>query len=537
MGGKEGPKSGDTGKPIFSRDPIENESPQVLQPFVRRNAIENRSPQGPHELVVMTVRLEISMPPVIRLGTRIALEVQISLQPNTPRPQGTEEVKLSIFSPGFRLLSGHVRHVRLSLKKEKSIRERFEMEAQEEGRHKIRVSVFVGGTWEGSRTIESEVAKNAETKQATSVDSTIQIGTAEKGEVTLEVFYEGAQRAYGYELNSATFKVDRVLSKPLLRSPEEIIDVFVKQLSLHARNQGSSSSQAIAAKWLRNIGIKLWQDFIPEELAQQFWKHRSEIERLTILSDVAGHMIPWEAMYPITRTGDKAGFLIDQVTVVRKSYDSSSRSTEPFHFSETCFVVPEEDDPPTAKQEVKAIESLLSGKKFEVGNVSDLLRVLEEEKFNLLHFACHNLLGGKDYPGPYILLGEGRFEPVFLGDCTGKYKQQSPLIFMNVCRSDGGSPGYTSIINWADSFLRTGAGAFIGTLWEVRDETAALFAERFYCELVSGKSLGEAMHLARAAFRGKPDDPTWLAYTLYGDPKATLSGESTPSKLCAQSEN
>jgi len=484
------------------------------------------------------------MPAVIRLGVQIALEVQISLLPNTSRPPGTEEVKLSIFSPGFRLLSGHVRHVSLSLTKEQT-RERFDMEAQEEGRHKIRVSVFVGGTWEGSTTVESQVDANAETEQAKPVDSNIQIGTPEEGEVTLEVFYDGAQRAYGYELSSATFREDRVLSKPLLRSPEEIIDVFVKRLSFHARNQDSSSSQAIAAQWLRGLGISLWHQFIPEELAQQFWEYRSDIKRSTILSDVTGHMIPWEAMYPIPKTGvellketgDQAGYLIDQVTVVRKSYDSSPRSTEPFHFSETCFVVPEEDDPPTAKQEVKALKTILGGKKSEVGNVSDLLGVLEKAKFNLLHFACHNLLGGNDYPGPYILLGEDRFEPDFLGTFTGKYKQSPPFVFMNVCRSDGGSPGYTSIINWADSFLRTGAGAFIGTLWEVRDETATLFAEHFYQALVSGASLGEAMKLARDAIRDKLDDPTWLAYTLYGDPKATLSRESTPSMHNAQSEN
>jgi hypothetical protein len=59
---------------------------------------------------VMTVRLVILVPTVIRLYAQITLEVQIPLQPNTPLPPGTEEVDLSIFSPGFRLLSEHVRH-------------------------------------------------------------------------------------------------------------------------------------------------------------------------------------------------------------------------------------------------------------------------------------------------------------------------------------------------------------------------------------------------------------------------------------------
>jgi len=192
---------------------------------------------GPRQLEVMIVRLEISMPAVIRLRAQITLEVQISLPPNTPRPPGTEEVKLSIFSPGFRLLSAHVRDVSLSLTKEQSIRERFEMEAQEEGKHKIRVSVFVGGTLADSTTFEAQVDANAETGQASFVGSNIPIGTAKKGEVTLAVFYDGAQRAYVYELNSATIKGYRVRSKPLLRSPEEIIDVFVNRLNSRAQSR------------------------------------------------------------------------------------------------------------------------------------------------------------------------------------------------------------------------------------------------------------------------------------------------------------
>ena len=239
-------------------------------------------------------------------------------------------------------------------------------------------------------------------------------------------------------------------------------------------------------------------------------------------------------MYPISTTGDKAGYLVDQVTVVRQSYAFRYQTAEPFHFSEACFVVSDEDSPPGAMEEVNMLKSILAGKKSEVGEIAALLDVLNGAKFNLLHFACHNVIRRDGYPGPYILLGGDRFETDFLANFIGKYKQ-SPLIFMNVCRSDGGSPSYTRIINWADSFLQTGARAFIGTLWEVRDETASLFAEHFYQALISGAPLGEAMKLARTAVRDRLGDPTWLAYTLYGDPKATVSKESIPGVQTAQS--
>src|SRR5205085_881680 len=83
--------------------------------------------------MVMTIRLVVTMPSIIRLGTRVALEVQFALPPDTPLPPGSGEVKLSIFTPGFRLLSGHVRRVNVSLIGGQSA-QRFDMEAHEEGK-------------------------------------------------------------------------------------------------------------------------------------------------------------------------------------------------------------------------------------------------------------------------------------------------------------------------------------------------------------------------------------------------------------------
>jgi len=94
---------------------------------------------------------------------------------------------------------------------------------------------------------------------------------------------------------------------------------------------------------------------------------------------------------------------------------------------------------------------------------------------------------------------------------------------MNACRSDGIAANYTWLAGWAKSFLTAGAGAFIGSLWEVRDSSASLFAEEFYRVLVSGAPLGDAMKQARTAIQNEPGDPTWLAYTLYGNPAAILS--------------
>ena len=70
---------------------------------------------------------------------------------------------------------------------------------------------------------------------------------------------------------------------------------------------------------------------------------------------------------------------------------------------------------------------------------------------------------------------------------------------------------------------RSVAGAFIGSLWEVVDTSASTYAQEFYRAALVGHTLGESARQARDAIRDNPGDPTWLAYTLYGDPAATTS--------------
>jgi CHAT domain-containing protein len=69
--------------------------------------------------------------------------------------------------------------------------------------------------------------------------------------------------------------------------------------------------------------------------------------------------------------------------------------------------------------------------------------------------------------------------------------------------------------------VRAGAGAFIGTLWAVRSASARTFAEAFYDEFVTrGSPLGAASQRARTVIAEDMGDPTWLAYTVYGNPAA-----------------
>ena len=84
-------------------------------------------------------------------------------------------------------------------------------------------------------------------------------------------------------------------------------------------------------------------------------------------------------------------------------------------------------------------------------------------------------------------------------------------------------PTYNRLDGWASKFLEAGAAAFIGSLWAVSDGASREFAEELYRRLKDGLTLGDAVMKARQAAAKTPDDPTWLAYTVYGDPRATIS--------------
>jgi hypothetical protein len=71
--------------------------------------------------------------------------------------------------------------------------------------------------------------------------------------------------------------------------------------------------------------------------------------------------------------------------------------------------------------------------------------------------------------------------------------------------------------------VQLGCGGYVGSLWPVTDRAALAFARAFYAGLSAGQPIGEVVARARAEVRQQyPQDPTWLAYTCFADPMATI---------------
>lgn len=76
---------------------------------------------------------------------------------------------------------------------------------------------------------------------------------------------------------------------------------------------------------------------------------------------------------------------------------------------------------------------------------------------------------------------------------------------------------------FAQAFIEAGAGLFVGSSWSVGDTPAFAFMNEFYAQFVDArKPLATAAAAARKKAR-EDGDATWLAYVVYGHPRAVVN--------------
>ena len=464
------------------------------------------------------------MPEQVKLGADISLQVCIALQtgtepsaklrPFTVPPQGMQ-VKLVLYCPGFAATDGNVRSLKVPAAAD-SDWTYFELRALREGTTDVEVTAYDGAAYLGSLRIPTQIHAELTTGVPVECSDSVAERSPESGEATLTVYYQPNEKLYRFTLRSEFFETGEIpLPAP---DPSGQFEKLIKLMNAQAQNK-TGLSDTEARRRLRSLGENIWKEMIPAELKTSFWELDGKISRLNILS--AGDQVPWEMMYPYRTDGGSAaanrGFLSEQLVVTRWLFGPSPRNL--VRLFEPYFVVPG-DAPPRANTELEALRSKL-GRGERIADLTPLFNLIDKGEFGLLHFAAHNVQA--DYlTASFVKFGDKHFEVTDLPpSLQNRYREKAPLIFMNTCRSGGLALNYTQLTGWATAFVTAGAGAFVGSLWEVRDTSAKEFAESFYGSLLVGKSLGEAMKEGRQAVAKQGDgDPTWLAYTLYGDPNA-----------------
>lgn len=463
------------------------------------------------------VRLGEGVSLLVRLGLEPGARLEAPLRPLAVPENGLDVVLLLVDSPGFTLRSPERQVVRVVPRQDSSW-SGFELLAAREGVHTLQVEAFVGGVGLGGLAVQASVDPTTRTGPSTEWSSPAAIAQAGSGEISLLLSYDLDRQVYRYRLvDSSGYYAEEAASDRLLQPPGEAIEQLAAQLNTLARGQAPWDA-ATTRDWLKGQGIALWNSFVPQALQREFWQRRDRITQMTIVSQ--GDPVPWELLYPFA-PGQDAGFLIDQFPVARRRY--GPRPPGRLRLEAADLVLSGVGSLAAAPAEIAALDQLLRGRGLVPRHITDLpslLQTFERGDVGLLHFSCHNAFARAAPNASRILLGSQPFEPVFLEAHAGRFA--APLVFLNACRTDGQAPLYTTVEGWASHFLRAGAGAFIGSLWEVADTSASIYAQEFYRAALAGQTLGEAARQARDVIRSMPGDPTWLAYTLYGDPAAIV---------------
>jgi hypothetical protein len=311
------------------------------------------------------------------------------------------------------------------------------------------------------------------------------------------------------------------LTRRLAGDPTKVVKALVDELRAMAAGKSPFTTSALVRNRIKNLGAHLWADAVPDAVRQQFWAHADRIRLFTVASDM--DTVPWELLYPVDGGNDN-GFLVEQFPVVRRVYGQGR--VRRLALGSAAYIVPKRS-PSNAMDEVRAIQARLGAGVRDRGIFGqlDLLIALLDDSPNVLHFACHNQF--IDRRGSKIMLEGGPLRPSDLAVAiqTRQLAAASPLVFFNACRTAAEIPGLMQMTGWAEAFMGAGAGAFLGSLWPVRSSSARAFADAFYGALVTrGAPLGAASLHARRAIAEDDGDPTWLAYTVYGNPSATIQG-------------
>lgn len=320
--------------------------------------------------------------------------------------------------------------------------------------------------------------------------------------------------------------------------------------ALRPRGDAGASSRANVVQHARSVGGFLYDFVLPDDVQAELIGGALFVD---LGLDERLLEYPWELMY------DGEDFLCCKhalgrfVNVTRPHIPPASRPTRPAagELSVLLISVPSpqkrnENDPyfdplPAAQEETTTIARLLTeaGAKVEVKSGTEatwdaLDAVLSNSKnyFHIVHYNGHATFNRRKPRQSALILQD---QNMTTGHILKFFESRPPvLFFVNACESGmahaaapaaaaGSWKDNFDIFGLARAFLDTDA-YLLGTRWKIGDEGAASFATHFYTALLAGKSIGEAIRLARcacfkAAEKDGSGDFSWASYVYYGDPR------------------
>jgi tetratricopeptide (TPR) repeat protein len=165
---------------------------------------------------------------------------------------------------------------------------------------------------------------------------------------------------------------------------------------------------------------------------------------------------------------------------------------------------------------------------------ADLLKA-KLRNYDLIHFAGHATYDDRQPECSGWRLSKGSLSAADIAKMAGTGSMPA-LVFSNACQSarsdawDISDNIHHQIFGLANAFILSGVKHYIGTFWEIPDETSQRFASAFYRGLLNGMPIGKAVQSARLALIEAfgEENIIWASYLLYGDPTSAYVERAAP---------
>lgn len=504
---------------------------------VERGGISTETELTAKQPASLTRYSEVSCPSHIQIHTSNALRVAITLKPTSENavpldlqaPPDFTTLKVDaclIVSPVvFDLQGSNIQTIEVP-KDADSTPVIFKVIPKTLGRKTLAVEFFQDARYLDRAEVEITVEKEAEMAETVYARPALALHTQPVSpDLTIyieEVALDKTRRLYRFlllsPLRDLNLHFEEVGEIELKGEPAAYFADIFAELNAWLRQRNVNEAEFYGR--LNSLGASLYERLFPEKLKRLYWeKLRDKVKSVQIIS--ADPWIPWELVRPYhPETFEEDDFLCERFDLTR--WLAGPASPDTLNFQRMALIV----DAPKHGARAKEVIDLKQLPGIAAEDISPTLEavyaLLESRSFTGLHFACHGEYEIKN-PDQSPLWLEGR-QPLRPNDIVGKkrtFGREQPLVFLNACETGQSGVALTGVGGWARAFVKAGAAGFLGSLWEAQDESAYHFALAFYGYLLDGKTVAEAVRLARRDIR-KAGDPTWLSYTVYANPLARL---------------
>jgi hypothetical protein len=324
---------------------------------------------------------------------------------------------------------------------------------------------------------------------------------------------------------SITFRASVLTAGPKATVVTSAMDIDTALLDKHL---AKLQSPRLDLKALAGFGEALGEMTLSKDVITLLRTMRDR--HLVVVHDASASRIPWETLLikqtgnavwePALAAGLSRRYTAENLSIAK--WLDERRRDRALH---VLLVVNPTGDLPAAEAEGRRIQALskeypsveLTVVRQAAATRTSLLRLFQSGDFDVLHYAGHAFFdpdspsrSGIICAGSQVLSGR---ELAGIGSLPG-------LVFFNACEAGRirrqVKKDLERSVGLAEAFLRGGVANYVGTYWPVGDESASIFAETFYRELLKGGAIGDALLLARRDVKqlGSVD---WADYIHYGD--------------------